>query len=268
MLKPAYEMRHLHRKSHGRIHHIQQGRQWFYRPGVTTVLDKGGPEQPWLEAWRQRIGEAEAERIRLDATDRGTAVHALIESTLTGEPVIIPDESYALGPPDRNRIAGMFEKIAPVLEHDIHEVLGVELVAQWFDPSGGAGNISNGFAGSIDCIAKVDFEDGRGPVTTLLDWKTAAKPKRDDRIGNYRMQLAAYRAAAQASYPTLETINDAVIVIIPERGDLQLVHIPEDEFGTLELDFLDRLQAYYDRLGWPESLEPCEAWWEFDQMTP
>lgn len=261
MLRPAYRMDHIHSDTHGRIHQIDLGEQLAYRPGVTTVLDKGGPEQPWLQQWRERVGEAEAERIRLDATDRGTAVHALIEANLLREPVIVPDESYALGVPDRDRIAGMFEKISPVLEEDIVEVIGVELVAQWYDPNNRSGVISNGFAGSIDCIAKVDFEDGRGPVTTLLDWKTATKRKREDRIGNYRMQLAAYRAAAQATYPELDQINDAVVVIIPERGDLQMIHIPQDEFGTLELDFLDRLETYYSTFGWPEEFATHTPEW-------
>lgn len=254
-------MTHIHDDVLGRIHQIDLGEQLAYRPGVTTVLDKGGPEQPWLQQWRERVGEAEAERIRLDATDRGTALHALIEANLLKEPVIIPDEAYALGVPDRDRIAGMFAKVADVLEHDIHDVLGVELVAQWYDPNNRSGAISNGFAGSIDCIATVDFEDGRGPVPTLLDWKTAAKRKRDDRIGNYRMQLAAYRAAVQATYPTIGNVDDAVIVIIPERGDLQLVHIPQDEFCTLEMDFLDRLETYYTRLGWPEKFKTFTPRW-------
>ena len=129
MLRPAYRMDHIHSDTPGRIHQIDLGEQLAYRPGVTTVLDKGGPEQPWLAEWKARKGEAEAERIRLDATDRGTAVHALIEANLLREPVIVPDETYALGVPDRDRIAGMFEKISPVLEEDIVDVIGVELVA-------------------------------------------------------------------------------------------------------------------------------------------
>lgn len=249
MLKPAYEMSHAHSETYGRLHciHGESASDLQIRPGVTTVLDKGGPEQPWLAQWIERVGEEEAERIRLDATDRGTALHALIEANLTSEPVIVPAEKYALGPPDRNRIAGMFEKISPVLEHDIHKVLGVELVAQWHDDTGSSGSISNGFAGSIDCIAQVDFEDGRGPVTTVLDWKTAAKHKRLDRIDNYRMQVAAYRAALMATYPSVGQVEDAVICIIPERGDLQLIHIESEDLYGLEVDFLGRLEAYYQK---------------------
>ena len=258
MLKPAYQMFHVHGSRHGRLHLIKTADGFSTRPGVTTVLDKGGPEQPWLEQWRQRVGEEEAERIRCDATDRGTALHALIESNLLREPVIVPDASYAIGVPDRDRIAGMFAKVADLLEHDIVELIGVELVAQWFDPSGQSGVISNGFAGSIDCIAKVNFDDGRGPVTTLLDWKTSAKPKRLDRIGNYRMQLAAYRAATMATYPQIGPIDDAVIVIIPEHGNLQMIHIPEEEFHMEELQFLDRLETYYSSLPWPPPVDELD----------
>lgn len=253
MLEPAYKLSHIPSTTHGRLHLITEGDSWddiHLRPGVTTVLDRGGPEMPWLKAWKERVGEQEAERIRLDATDRGTALHALIESNLTGEAVIIPDEAYALGQPNRDRIASMFSKIQPVLENDIEEVVGVELPAQWSDPSGRCGLISNGFAGSIDCIARVEGQ------LALLDWKTAAKQKRLDRIENYRIQVAgAYRAAFEYTYPQAGPIEACYIVIIPERGELQIVHIPLEEFETEQLSFLDRLETYYDQLGWPPAPE-------------
>ena len=209
---------------------------------------------PWLAAWKEKVGEEEAERIRLDATDRGTCLHALIESRLTGEPVIVPEEAYDLGVPDPDRIAGMFEKVEPVLD-SIVETLGVELVAQWWDPTGSAGIVSNGFAGSIDCLALLDFEDGRGPVPAVVDWKTSKRPKPEQRLGNYRMQVTAYRAALLATYPDIGEINDAVICIVPEQGAVQLIHIPEEEFHPLELEFMECLESFYTRLGWPPELQ-------------
>ena len=245
MLPRKYEVEHLYDPECGRLHITPTGT----RPGVTTVLDKGGPEQPWLQAWKERVGEAEAERIRLDATDRGTALHALIESNLTGEPVFVDPERYAFGEPDRERIAGMFEKVRPALEA-IHTPLGVELNAEWFMP--GKCGIGLGFAGSIDCIATLDFEDGRGAVPAIVDWKTAAKAKRLDRLDNYRMQVAAYRTAFTHTYPEFDRpLEDAVICIIPERGDLQLVHIEGPEFRALEMEFAQRLQTYHQKFWHP-----------------
>lgn len=243
MLPRKYEVEHVHHPEIGRLHKTPTG----LRPGVTTVLDKGGPDQPWLAEWRARVGEAEAERIRLDATDRGTALHALIESNITGTPVIVPPERYAFGEPDRNRIARMFEKVQPALDN-LHTVLGVELDCEWFDPHFRMGPPGNGFAGSIDCVATIDFDDGRGPVTTIVDWKTAAKTKRLDRLENYRMQVAAYRVALQATYPELDTpIDDAVICIVPESGPLQIIHLEAQELRLEEMSFFGRLETYYQR---------------------
>ena len=242
MLQRNYEVEHLHHPTAGRLHITPTGT----RPGVTTVLDLGGPEQPWLAEWRARVGEAEAERIRLDATDRGTALHALIEANLTREAVIVPDEAYALGTPNRDRIAGMFEKVRPALEA-IDTVLGVELHCEWFSTSGRI-KPWNGFAGSVDCIATIDFDDGRGPVTTVVDWKSSKRPKRLDRIENYRMQVAAYRVALMHTYPELNgTIDDAVICIVPEKGPLQIIHIEAQELRLEEMGFFSRLEAYYNR---------------------
>ena len=50
-------------------------------PSVTTVLsvqDKSG-----LDAWRKRVGEAEANRVMNQAATRGTAVHQLAEDVLS-----------------------------------------------------------------------------------------------------------------------------------------------------------------------------------------
>ena len=245
MLPRKYEIRHQHTPV-GRLHVTATGT----RPGVTTVLDKGGPVQPWLAEWKARIGEDEAERIRLDATDRGSALHAAIETHLTGEPQLIPPERFAFGPPDPDRIAAMFEKVRPALDH-ITTTLGVELNAEWFSPD--VPLVGNGFAGSIDCIGRVDFGDGRGPVAAILDWKSSAKTKRLDRIGNYRMQVAAYRTAFQATYPELEEpLDDAVIVIVPESGGLQIVHIEGPELRLEELAFAKRLEAFYNSPEWME----------------
>jgi genome maintenance exonuclease 1 len=245
VLPRKYEVEHLYDDRCGRLHVTATGT----RPGVTTVLDKGGPEQPWLQAWKDRIGEAEAERIRLDATDRGTALHALIEANLTGQPVFIDPERYAFGEPDRQRIAAMFDKVRPALEA-IDTPLGVELNCEWFiDNTVGIGQ---GFAGSIDCVATVDFEDGRGPVPVILDWKTAAKAKRLDRLDNYRMQVAAYRTAFQHTYPEFDQpVEDAVICIVPERGNLQIIHIEAPEFRSLEMSFASRLETYHQHFWHP-----------------
>jgi hypothetical protein len=47
-------------------------------PSVTTFLDQT-IDKPQLDAWRERVGHAEADRISSEATERGELVHAFVE---------------------------------------------------------------------------------------------------------------------------------------------------------------------------------------------
>ena len=48
-------------------------------PSMTTILGKTSDNQVWLQKWRERVGEEEADRISKEATDRGTLVHEYAE---------------------------------------------------------------------------------------------------------------------------------------------------------------------------------------------
>ena len=50
-------------------------------PSVTTILKKTQPKekQDSLKKWRERVGEAEAEKIRDNAAAVGTALHKCLE---------------------------------------------------------------------------------------------------------------------------------------------------------------------------------------------
>ena len=44
-------------------------------PSVTTILDKTAGDKKELIEWRQRVGDAEAERIKKEALALGTLMH-------------------------------------------------------------------------------------------------------------------------------------------------------------------------------------------------
>ena len=48
-------------------------------PSITTLLGKTSDNQVWLQKWRERVGEEEANRISKEATDRGTLIHEYAE---------------------------------------------------------------------------------------------------------------------------------------------------------------------------------------------
>lgn len=151
-------------KPEGRRYLIE-GTETYY-PSITTVLgsvsDKSG-----LIAWRQRVGEEKANAISRNATTRGTSMHQLCEDYLRNNPL---DD---LGSPSGNML---FRGIRPLLDN-INNVRCLE-----------AALYSTRFkvAGTVDCIAEY-----KGKLT-VIDFKTANKPKQEKWIQNYFKQGCFY----------------------------------------------------------------------------
>ena len=54
-------------------------------PSVTTILSNTSKASDGIAAWRNRVGDKEADRIIKQSTDIGTAVHEAIERYLNNE---------------------------------------------------------------------------------------------------------------------------------------------------------------------------------------
>ena len=52
-------------------------------PSVTTILSH--KSKPFIQAWRKRIGEKEADKISSRAARRGTKIHHLVEHYLNND---------------------------------------------------------------------------------------------------------------------------------------------------------------------------------------
>ena len=52
-------------------------------PSVTTILGKTKNQQ-FIKDWKEKVGEAEAERIKNVSSSRGTAMHKFLEHYITG----------------------------------------------------------------------------------------------------------------------------------------------------------------------------------------
>lgn len=157
---------------------------------MTTILGNTKTEKTRLalDRWRERVGEAEAQAISKAAAARGTAMHGAIEASLLNEPVIIEDIA-----------APYFESISKVLPFvsDLHLVEG----CVWH---------KNGYAGSVDCVARYKGE------LAIIDWKTSDKPKRVNWIDDYFLQCSAYCAAVNRIYD-LRIGMIVIAIAIPEQ---------------------------------------------------
>lgn len=136
-------------------------------PSVTTVLSI--LTEQGIREWRARVGEEEANKISAKASSRGTKVHAIIEDYINNK----QDYQDAYLP----NVIGNFYDVKPILDQRIGDVYAQE-----------APLYSNhlGVAGRVDCVAVFDGK------LSIIDFKTARKPKRKEWIENYFIQESAY----------------------------------------------------------------------------
>lgn len=136
-------------------------------PSVTTITSQHGKDK--ILEWRKRVGEAEANRVSARASGRGTRVHKLCENYLNNEEDFARDTM-----PDA---LVMFKAIQPILDQYIDNIHALE-VPLYSDHLK--------VAGRVDCIAEFDGK------LSVIDFKTASKPKEEKWILNYFMQCSAY----------------------------------------------------------------------------
>lgn len=193
-----------------RVYKTPSGRAY---PSVTTVTSLHSAEG--IAKWRARVGAEEANRISSRASARGTRIHSLCESYLRNE-VCEPD---------------IFDK---ELFGSLEQWLGdIDNIHALEDP------LYSDFlqvAGTVDCIA--DFQG----KLSVIDFKTASKPKDRDDIYNYFMQTAAYAVAFEER--TGIPIGRLVIIMAVENDDPRLFIEKRDNwiggFRKLRLDYKNK----------------------------
>lgn len=137
-------------------------------PSVTTVL--AVLEKSGLAKWRGAVGNEEADRISKEATDFGTAIHALVEQVNLGNrgPFGEPDDAF----------------VAPYIrwyDETIAAVLGVERLCisrRWK------------YAGTADGVVVLNGDKD----ATVIDLKTS---KTGLAQREWELQLAAYSLALE-----------------------------------------------------------------------
>ena len=151
----------------GRTYITPEGEKY---PSITTVLSERSKEG--IKAWRAKVGEDVANRISTQAATRGTAVHTLAEDYLNNK------EDWSKGAMPANIFS--FNQIKPILDKHVNNIWAQEVPLY-----------SDKFmvAGRVDCIAEYDGE------LSIIDFKTARKPKKAEWITNYFIQASFYAAA-------------------------------------------------------------------------
>lgn len=151
-------------------------------PSVTTFLSRFY-DNSWLDDWRERVGEEAVARKSTQAKRRGTAVHSIIESIVLNQ----SEMKYSRGQMPNNLI--MAKQIANVLRARAGIIKGLE-VGLWSDRMK--------IAGRTDCIGEFDNQ------MSIIDFKTSAWPKSEEKIEGYFLQTTIYAMM-------LEEITDLIV---------------------------------------------------------
>jgi len=164
-------------------------------PSVTTVLD--AKEKPWLNDWRQSLGEFRADFEKKRTADRGEAVHKMIEKHLANDPNPTFEQF-----PDH---VGEFNSVRLKLK-SVNNIY-VQEAALYSD--------SLKLAGRVDCIA-----DWEGTIA-VVDFKTSTNDKYKSMIEDYYLQTTAYALMFHEMYDI--QIDNIVIIMSVEKGMVPLV---------------------------------------------
>ena len=191
-------------------------------PSVTTILQatQDAEKAESLQRWAQKVGQIEAERIKNVAAKRGTAMHSYLETYIQGGQVL---DLRDVG----REASGMAETIIAKGFKDLEEIWGSEVTL--FYP--------NLYAGATDLCG---IYQGR---ESIVDFKQSNKPKREEWIKDYKLQMIAYAMAHNCVYGT--DIDQGVILMCTPDNFFQKFTINGREFRELKWEWLRRVDKYY-----------------------
>tara|TARA_B100001287_G_C22572644_1_gene477015 strand:+ start:41 stop:718 length:678 start_codon:yes stop_codon:yes gene_type:complete len=195
----------------GRVYVAPDGSRF---PSVTTVLSILSEDA--IRAWRLRVGEEEANKVGHRASNRGTAVHSIIEGYLKNEPT----DDYL------PHIKQSLQNLRPILDKSIGKIFGLEVALF---------SRHLGLAGRCDCVAEFDG------VPSIVDFKTSKRVKKKENISNYFAQMSAY--AIMFEERTGMPITNTVIVMDVDDNEPLVFKEHRDNWTKLLID----TKKEYDR---------------------
>ena len=187
-------------------------------PSVTTVLSGTSDNKDGIEKWRKRIGDNEADRIMIQSTEIGTAVHEAIEKFLGNK---VWDHFQDTS--DQIMARKMTSKFVDLGLNKISQVWGLEVGLI----------LDNLYAGTADCVGTYD------DVPSLIDFKTARRIKKREWIEDYFLQGCAYANAHNVMFDT--DIKQIVILMVDRDLIFKEFIVGKDEFKELTDKWKKRL---------------------------
>ena len=191
-------------------------------PSVTTILSSTESEEKRqkLAEWRERVGQATAEKITEESAARGTAMHKILEKYILQQGYL---DLTNVGREAHNMAIRVIEQGLC----NVPEYYGTECTLYY----------PGLYAGQTDLVAIHKGQDA------IIDFKQTNKPKRREWIEDYCLQLAAYAMAHNFIYKT--EITKGVVMMCSKDNYYQEFIIEGNEFKDYKHNFLRRVDEYY-----------------------
>ena len=190
-------------------------------PSVTTILAKTKDDE-YIKRWKAKVGYDEAERIYNHSSKRGTAMHKFLEKHIQGY-------GYEDLTPIGREAAPMAQKIIEIGLTPVEYYYGSEITLYY----------PGLYAGATDLICE------HNGMETVVDFKQANKPKKEEWIDDYYLQIAAYAMAHD--YIHQSSIKQGIIMVCTPDLYYQEFKISGLNLMHWKHKFLKRLDMYYEK---------------------
>ena len=189
-------------------------------PSVTTVLAKT-KDQSYLTNWKNKVGHEEAERIKNLSSKRGTAMHKFIEK-------YIQKSGYEDLTPIGVEAKPMAQKIIETGLTPVSEYYGAEVTVHY----------PGLYAGSTDLVCL------HNDMETIVDFKQSNRPKKEEWIEDYFLQIAAYAMAHDEVHRS--RIRQGIIMVCTPDLYYQEFKFSGADLRSKKHKFLKRLDEYHE----------------------
>ena len=193
-------------------------------PSVTSILQATQSEEKKasLANWKARVGVTEANRIKNDASSRGTSMHSFLEKYLLGQ------LNLELLEEEDNKSKKMADEIIEQgIKNKLSEIWGTEATLYY----------PGKYAGTCDACGIYEGQE------TIIDFKQSNKPKKEEWIEDYYLQLGAYSLAHNVVYNS--RITQGIVLLCTVDNLFQDFKIQGEKLQEYQNKFLEKVEQFY-----------------------
>ena len=193
-------------------------------PSVTSILQATQSEEKKasLANWKARVGATEANRIKNDASNRGTSMHTFLEKYLLGQ------LNLELLEEEDNKSKKMADEIIEQgIKNKLTELWGTEATLYY----------PGKYAGTCDAVGIYEGQE------TIVDFKQSNKPKKEEYVDEYYHQLGAYSLAHNIVYNS--RITQGIVLLCTVDNLFQDFRIQGAKLEEYQNKFLEKVEQFY-----------------------